>query len=537
MENKDCIDVLRALYRPHSPSQCKLRLLDSVTCQNDHLTWFYTSSTSCVSTHSPHTTTVKNIIQSFVSTAQLSAPFPVPDSDLIAGTLITHNDFQVLPKPKTIAILTQRSISEVSILQQFLYPYRDLSLRYVLTYRLFNGLEVLKSYRINVNTQEKVDIKSGEICKEMEKIEREVKNAVERGYGGRVVTLTLVFLMDKSRVLWLSGSSECRIERRKDENLPFQPSISPKNRCSGDFCNFLLADPSNLPSENQNSDSVFQLFHQSTDSEHLKLALATDFLTKTRANLRSQCIEFRIPQKYVSLGKVLLSKSRLEEGKSMEMLLDFRLLRRKREGVEEVMSGVEKEGLVLPGSFYDTVKVCGRCYAVYRQLVHVLHSTKSVQSLFKPAKSQLLPVSRYLSARNSPRNLTIRSRKNSINAVKQGIETVQTTLGPINKNNIDDLLVDLRFAMEEEEQESGRIKGELRKRYKEMTQAERKKREEEKKREKEEKGVALEAKMVEKSALDADLGQLYFPSSPVLKGKIRVSRRVLRRRVGSLHGR
>ena len=501
MEKRDCSWVLRSLWSCKSTQRVQVRLLDSIVSDEESdsgLSWLFTDKNGSIRKHSPGHLTFESLLQAFARKSAVS--------DQLTAVLITHNDYEVLSQAKTVAILAQRSLPNSSVLQQFRYPYKDIHLRYQLTYRYSDGRDLYRVERVREEAGKQIitAVRAGNICKDMERTGKEVRTALERQAQGKVRELVLLFVLDRQRVMWLSGSRACTVERggevrvgRAVRSLHFKPSLSPNSfrPCPGDFCSFLLGDPAALPQDKLTSESLLLQLHNSPqrDGELLKFAIAADFLHQAKEDMRARRAEYRIAGKYVRLGKVLMKKSGVEAGRTGEMVLDLSQLRRKREMLEEEMAKVEKDGLAQPSTFYDALKVCGHCYPVYLHIRRVLHSLPS----------------------SSPPLSQFPSRSGSASRLSEA-GCMQTSLGWINKNSLEDLWVDLRYAREEEMQGASQTKGELMRMYKEMTQAEKRKKEEEKRREVDEKGAIFGVRKAEKSTLERDLAMRYFPSAAAL---------------------
>lgn len=502
MEKRDCSWVLRSLWSSKSTQRVKIRLFDSILSDEKSelgLSWLFTDQSGSIRKHSAGFLTFERLFQAFTRKTAVS--------DQFTAVLITNNHYEVLSQAKTVAILTQRSLPECSVLQQFRCPDKDIHIRYQLTYQYSEGRDIYRAERVRKEpgNPEITSLRASNLCKEMERMGKEVRTTLERQTYAKVTELVLLFVLDRERLLWLSGSQACIMVRkrvgRSIRSLHFKPALSPcSSQCQGDFCAFLLGSPMAVSQDKLTSESLLELLHNSPqrDGEMLKFAIAADFLRQAKEEMKAKRAEYRIPGKYVRLGRALLRESGVEKGKAGEMVLDSTQLERKREMLREEMAKVEKAGLTQPSAFYEDLKVCRRCYSIYLHLRRALHSLPS----------------------SSPPLSHFPSRSGSVSRLSEAY--MQTSLGCINKNSLEDLLVDLRYAREEELQ-GRQDKGDLMRMYKAMTQAEKRKKAEEKGREVEGKAVLFSVRKEEKSSVERDLALRYFPSVAGLNSPSRLN--------------
>jgi len=569
--------VLDSLWTPSSLFYTRVRLLDTLlndTKSQTGFRWLFTDQHGQVRRRSEKNAGIEHIIKSFISTALQSSPLaqlnkdflqiPKPqerstEPDLLTATVITDSDYRIINRQQAVSVINQRGVGLNSALQQFIYPYKELDLRYRVTYKAAGGRFVYSFHRVRVGKEETELLKAGEMCRKMQETEREVRTVLERTTGQRVMELALVFLMDQTRTLWLSGSTSCFLAPaqafqtllslprtpahksvlsqrlpsvqsvgtfRDSVYLPTQASMAHTfrtfpahihpgtQRCAGDFCSFVLSELKALQRGEVDYDDLIKVIRTAYSSDgqseamNIKLAIAVDYLSMERSKLKSKTVTYTIPNKYLILGRQLIKRSRWKQdllpGDQLEIdLTPLVQLGGRLYLLQDEITEIEHTGQIQPFFYYNSVKVCGRCYPIYLMIRKAhLNAIAAAAALVSPPP--VLPVTR------TPHGPLQRraSMRGSIDA-----ETIVTSLGRINKNNLDDLLADIRFAQEEGELETKtKVRSELSLMYRDMTEGEKRKKEEEKRKEEKERAHIIEPKKVEGHSLEQDLTLRFFPA-------------------------
>jgi hypothetical protein len=401
-------------------------------------------------------------------------------------------------------------------------------------------------------------LRAGEMCRKMQETEKEVRTVLERNTGLRVMELGLLFLMDQTRTLWLSGSTSCflapahafqmllnvprtpaqqsHISQRLPSTqslttfrdsvfLPTQASIAHTFRtfpahihpraqqCAGDFCMFVLSELQALQRGEVDYDDLIKVIRTAYSSDgqseamNIKLAIALDYLSMERSKLKPKTVAYAISNKYLILGRQLIKRSRWKQDMLPGDQLEIDLTPLVQLGghlylLQDEIHEIEHTGQIQPFSYYNSVKVCGRCYPIYLMIRKAhLHAIQAAAASSPPPVP--MPIS-------TPHRLL--QRRASMRSSIDG-ETIVTSLGKINKNNLDDLLADIRFAQEEGELDSkAKVRSELNLLYRNMTEGERRKKEEEKRKEEKERAHVIEPKKVEGHSLEQDLTLRFFPA-------------------------
>ena len=578
MERKECYWVLDSLWTPSSLFYTKVRLLDTLlndTKSQTGFRWLFTDHRGQIRRRSEKNTTIELIIKSFITTALQSSPIShsyvdllqLPKSqerstepELLTATLITDSEYRVINRQQAVSIINQRGLGLNTVLQQFIYPYMELNLRYQVTYKAVGGRFVYAFYRVHLGQEDQKQVcKAGDMCRKMQEIEREVRTVLERNCGQRVMELGLLFLLDHTRTFWLCGSTSCYVAPahvfqslltlpshlsaqqslhstqrlhstqsittfRDSVYLPTQASkahtfrtfpvhVNPRGeQCSGDFCSFILSELKPLQRGEVDYDDLIKVIRTAYSSDgqseamNIKLAIAVDYLSTERSKLKPKTVVYNIPNKYVILGRQLIKQSKWKQDMLPGDQLEIDLTPLVKLGgrlylPQHDLSEIEKGGQIQPFFYYNTAKVCGRCYPIYLMIrqahLHALAGPKPTPPVALEPKITRTP-STY-------------GRRGSIRSIDA--DTIYTSLGKINKFNLDDLLADMRFAQEEGELETKtKVRSELNLLYRNMTEGERRKKEEEKRREEKERAHVIEPKKIEGHSLEQDLTLRFFPA-------------------------
>ena len=138
--------------------------------------------------------------------------------------------------------------------------------------------------------------------------------------------------------------------------------------------------------------------------------MSLDFLARAREKIKNKEVDYLIPYHYILLGKKIIQNS-----KTMDLLEAFALTYDKSDLIRQAKRN--------PLKYYENFKVCYRCYQIY---------------LYIMKKNQLSPI----------KTVPIKHVKG-----KMSKNCVDSELGIINKDNIDDLLLDMSFYLASTEME------------------------------------------------------------------------------------
>jgi hypothetical protein len=286
-------------------------------------------------------------------------------------------------------------------LQAFRPLLGDESTRIVSEFKLDDGRPVVKHMkRYLSDTQEVVIPLSAQNLTEALKVSGEqVISSIEKNANCRVLQITLIFIQDTERKIWLMGSTSCTVcektlnrsatpgralEKFALESSATQSSLKPKKpgvfsfkeKCSGDFCDYLLDKPSMPEEDLEDFITKISLNYSSVDTNKYKQELASTCIEKEYEKLRMNKLVNRIPFRYILIGKKLL-EGRVK-GQDM-MILPEEV--KKIDEPEYRQRDKVPNALAHPSRIYDEAKVCERCYVVYNLIRIVRVRTKEGTNL------------------------------------------------------------------------------------------------------------------------------------------------------------
>lgn len=135
--------------------------------------------------------------------------------------------------------------------------------------------------------------------------------------------------------------------------------------------------------------------------------MTLDYLVKAREKQKNQEVAYLIPYNCILLGKKLIQKAEYFE--LSQVLTNKNLI------TKSDIEDLQKQGKKTPVKYYQPFKVCYQCYQIYS---FIMRSHRLIPS--KPV---------------SLKNIKVKQIKN----------TMESELGILNKDNIDDLLLDMSF--------------------------------------------------------------------------------------------
>jgi hypothetical protein len=312
--------------------------------------------------------------------------------------------------------------------------------------------------------------------------------------------------------------------------------IGSRKKCPGDFCMYLLKSKTENEKNEIDYDDLLAKVRMAYSGDgnkevtKMRLGIAVDYLQRERDKLKIYKLDFEIPYKAIVLGRSLLRNQVIEppSGETL-MELDISTLLNSsalQEQLEESSMDLNltQDPYLHPSRLYDSIKVCERCYLFYIILQIVakkatkpaLNETISLPPIHKNLNSSLKP------ARTLKPPPLIKSQKVScdmseISSVASKNECqseyLNTSLGRINKNNIDDLLADMNLALAElETGDNQGLKARLNKMYKFMTEDYKLHQEIKSKRAKSRASVSSLSPSKIEPSLEEDIAARFFPS-------------------------
>lgn len=265
-----------------------------------------------------------------------------------------------------------------------------------------------------------------------------------------------------------------------------------RKKCPGDFCMYLLKNDEKIEKNEIDYDDLLSKVRMAYSGDgnkevtKMRLGIAVDYLQRERDKLKVHRLEYEIPYKAIVLGRTLLKNQSIDPppvDTLMELditsLLNSQTIQEQLEESSMDMT-LTASPYLHPSRLYDSVKVCERCYLFY-VIIQIVAKKSSLNETYHPTLPSIHKNTNHLKpARLIRPPLRIFSDKLSsetpeisslTSKSKCPSEFLNTTIGKVNKNNINDLLADMNLALAElETGDSLSLKTRLNKMYKFMTE-------------------------------------------------------------------
>lgn len=242
--------------------------------------------------------------------------------------------------------------------------------------------------------------------------------------------------------------------------------FKPKNKkgCLGDFCMYKLAGLADQERGEIDYEEIVRqaqsVYSASNDKEatYFRLEMQLEYLKTEKAKQRDSLVRHSVTCKNIMRGKQILRRAGLCEPDTVMELDVRRLINSIADPVQDAEDNKElaAKGRKCPSVYYQQVKVCERCYAVYTQISHCFNSKHRDLAASQPT-SPNSKASKSPSFRTPPRpqkqgkpELSKPSLKHLVNSPvtpKPSKKYFSSPIGKINKDNIDDLLTDIAHAL------------------------------------------------------------------------------------------
>lgn len=233
-------------------------------------------------------------------------------------------------------------------------------------------------------------------------------------------------------------------------------SRSVKKLCHGDFCNYIVTNKDINYKEDIDYDELLRKVKKAYSSEgdkettNIKLAIAVDYMIKEKEKLRSKTEIRDIPFRYMVMGRQLLERSNIslkpKNLKGIDLSELFHPL--SQQTLESDKIQLRKFALRQPFKYYQSVKVCERCYQVYCLLI-LAQKNQFGRDISMSKKSVFGSNirSKFETSQGDASRLSLKSSRNNRRKVDFQEGLVEGPIGPINTNNINDLLADMSHAL------------------------------------------------------------------------------------------
>lgn len=494
--------------------------------------WLFTDSAGFVKQKISSNCTIENILNFFLQgkvESDAMRDFELYEYSLrdkkqdnvYVATHINNAGFKPMLKGEFITNISIRALGSDEMIQHLSDPLGDASSKLVLSCRLKDGRYLYRFHkRYGIEETKEIILTADSLCNKLRVLGDKVISVLEKNTRQKILEIVLYFLEDKNRNIWLMGSPHCLSQPKlpntsrsfahlignSRDNFTFTSArnntanglTSPRSvlnteisrdsltftvsyhkndtGCRGDLCNFYVKSKATGEQHEVDYDKALERVKKAfskdgyNDILSMKLEQAFNALLRTREKERHLCINKEIPYYYILLGRQLFRKTGvIPDNHIPSWELNLKQLQSKYKNTDPLS---EQEMLELsrknPFQFYHSVKVCDRCYEVYQ----VLRSSMRPRTQGKP----LTP-----SPKETPRPNTVFSpistmRKSSSSGLAswhRALNTmnyVQTPIGKVNKNNIDDMLLDMNHALIDMEAPPIQLRKEIKKFYGSQTQ-------------------------------------------------------------------
>jgi hypothetical protein len=525
--------VIKNLWKRKAKIYAQIPLLDSVFTDYRSPTgyrWLFTDSAGFVKQKISSNCTIENILNFFLQGKVESGAMRDLDfyeyslrdkkqDNVYVATHISNAGFKPMLKGEFITNISIRAMANEEMIQHLSDPLGDASSKLVLSCRVKDGRYLYRFYkRYGLEETKEIILTADNLCYKLRVLGDKIISVLEKNTRQKVLEIVLYFLEDKNRNIWLMGSPHCLTQPKLNntsrsyanlignsqdtftsarnntsngvtsprsvlnteisrDSLTFTISYH-KNEtgCRGDLCNFYVKSKATGEEQEVDYDKALERVKKAFSKEgyndilSMKLEHAFNTLLRSKEKERHLCINKEIPYYYILLGRQLFRKTGvIPDNHVPSWELNLRQLQSKYKNTDPLS---EQEMLELsrknPFQFYHSVKVCDRCYEVYQVL----------RSSMRP-RTHGIPLT--TSPKETPRPNTVFSRLSTLkSSSSSGLATfqrtlnainyVQTPIGKVNKNSIDDMLLDMNHALIDMEAPPIELRKEIAKFYGSRTQ-------------------------------------------------------------------
>lgn len=525
--------VIKNLWKRNARIYSQVPLLDTIYTDFKSATgyrWLFTDSQGFVKQKVSSNCTIENILDFFLkgkvesdairNIEHLEYALRDKKADQIyVATHITNTDFKPMLRGEFVTNISVRALGSDEMIQHISNPLGDAATKLVLSLKYKEGRYLYRfSKRYGFEDVKEINLTADNLCNRLKNLGDYIVSALERNTREKVFEVLLYFLEDKERNIWLMGSPYCytlpkistitknfsniigtgRDNMTTTRNNTANTLASPRSTvftdaskesmtftisyhknetgCRGDLCNFYVK--SKATGENREVDydealkRVKKAFSKDgyNDILSMKLEQAFNSLLRTREKERHLCINKEIPYYYILLGRQLFRRTGvIPDSQVPSWELDIKQLQHKFRNsdplTEQEMVDLSRKN---PFQFYHSVKVCDRCYEVYQ----VLRSSMKPHSKKMPEKLISLESIRpnTVLSKLSTMRKSASSGLTSWRKVTHGMHYMETPIGRVNKNNLDDILLDINHALIDIEDPPIELRTQFNNFYKSQTQ-------------------------------------------------------------------
>lgn len=505
-DSLDSASFIKSLWRPDSLFNIKVPIVDTLVQDSSRPTnimWLFTDTKGNVRKKKDSNCTVPKIIERFLGEKLNGNDLSYLDlhkiysSNSYAAYFISHKNFKLIDRSKFLKTIS-RSLGECEAVSQIKSSNPESC--YILYLSNKESSTIYRSYRESPSKERSL-ISASTIINRLKQISDTIIKAVEENNNARIEESELIFVEDTEKSLYFIGTYFCKLKPvvkflnastdrkhletsrlRSDSqllplrrlmnrtassaakfrvnstsevdsiNLCFKHSV--KKDCAGDFCKFVISSSIDRNKEEIDYDNLLDMVRNAFKHKEgfLKLHLANEFILKKRDKLRYTVVQHEIPCSLIALGKIFIQRSDFDLEDDSHTI-DLCQLLHSFVGNNECILETDRirlktSAMRIPFHYYKNVKVCDRCYRIYSILRQSQHESNRLSRADSELRSQSITMTRKSCHESSTRFL---NKRNGIGESKQlrssARKYTQTALGYINKNSINDLLIDMNHAV------------------------------------------------------------------------------------------
>lgn len=506
----DSATFIQSLWKQNSLFSAKVPIVDTLVQDSNRpasIMWLFSDSKGNVRKKKDSNCTAAKIVERFLGQKLdgddlSSLDMHTSTVDNSYGAYFTsEGEFKLIDRSEFLKTIS-KSLSKTEVVSQI--KSSNPESYYILYVSNKESSTIYKCYRQSASKERSL-ISASTIITTLKQISSQIIQAVEKNIHARIEESEMIFVEDEVKNLYFMGSYFCRLrtlvklthlasDRKQLEfsrlrsistsktnkrlmsrtassiakfrvnsiqevdsiNLFFKRTI--RNDCAGDFCRYVISSGVDHSRDEIDYDNLLDMVRDSGHDREgiLKLHQANDFILKKRDQLRYSIVQNEIPFNLIALGKIFIQRCEVDLEDDPETI-DLGKILYSFVGDEEGTLKTDRKKLrnsamKIPFHYYNNVKVCDGCYLIYNILKKSQHESKkqtqSQNQLDSVFRSQSITVTRE-SGNESPIRVWNKrpGGRGSIQLGSAARKYAQTALGIINKNSIDDLLVDMNHAI------------------------------------------------------------------------------------------
>ncbi|CAG9335981.1 unnamed protein product [Blepharisma stoltei] len=474
----NCVWFLNQLWKESSLFNAKIPLADTLLFDSESPTnykWLFTDRKGYIKKKHSENVKLDKIFLAFLNHTMTSSG---SDNEIMnpedPGVIyIRDNTFKLLDKKMSFAQLMAQSLLNNEAMQAFTAGPEHIYSRYIVNFKKSEGKYIYncsKEY-IKREIQEKTKVYAQNYIDKLTEITETALRVIEKNSRRCIEELQLIFFEDLNNNLWLMGSRICKtanflvpksifpIKRAQSQGRLQENSVTRSSfmdttqswnkrsgtasigqkpnthkKCPGDFCNFIVTSQTLSSKQEIDYDDLLQKVRNTyfsgkeKDIEKVKYTLRVDNLMEQKSRNKDKIIRKLIPYKLILLGKKII----IDKKKDLVEVDIGQFINCVNNSLDNEQENLHECAMKTPFHYYDSVRVCDRCYEVYT----LFDCNKKKTPDFEP-KIPLVNIT-------NPFPLSFLSKKNSITSSKLNSPRRSVLyLSSSQKDNINDLLNDM----------------------------------------------------------------------------------------------